>query len=295
MNPLAKLLALAPMLLNLPLRGGEPRIQESVLDEHVVHVIPVSVIRVTTISFPLPIAAIDAALATVDGKTPGLFQIAHSKGTAYLSARALVNGAVTNLNIRCNERTYVLELHESDQPCYSISFKARPDREGLPPSPLTPTRLLGLVDKAKAFPLLKEYHRDAVANVEHRDLHARPQVSDCGEYELKLTEAFRFPEQDTVVFQLAATNHGPVTLTHVPERMEVRIGDKKFLPSLSDLPASLAPRSTAVAYIAVSGTPEHRNNLSLKNDFTFVLSLRDPEVEAAVRGFKDTESFELPK
>ena len=46
--------------------------------------------RVTTINFPGPIEAIDGAGFTVDGKTPGHFQLAHAKGSAFLSVRALL-------------------------------------------------------------------------------------------------------------------------------------------------------------------------------------------------------------
>jgi hypothetical protein len=54
-------------------------IQRVTLDERVVITVPVSTNRVTTISFPGPIAAIDAVGVTADGKTPGNFQLAHTK------------------------------------------------------------------------------------------------------------------------------------------------------------------------------------------------------------------------
>src|SRR5687768_2603810 len=80
------------------------------LDDHTVYSVPVSGTRVTTISFPGAIAAIDAAQVTVDGKAPGNFQIAHTKGSHFLSVRALAKKAVTNVNVRWNNKTYVLEL-----------------------------------------------------------------------------------------------------------------------------------------------------------------------------------------
>ena len=53
--------------------GESKAVQEVNLDEHIVYTVPVSFSRVTTISFPGPISAIDAALVTLDGKTEGLF------------------------------------------------------------------------------------------------------------------------------------------------------------------------------------------------------------------------------
>src|SRR5882724_9211408 len=102
-------------------------IQEFVLDERTVYGIPVSSDRVTTISFPGPISAIDAAQVTIDPKRPAPFQIAHTKGSAFFSVRALTGRKVTNVNIRWNKKTYVLELVESDEPCLSVNFRYVPE------------------------------------------------------------------------------------------------------------------------------------------------------------------------
>src|SRR5437773_12574339 len=91
-------------------------IQRVTLDEEVVVTVPVATNRVTTISFPGPIAAIDAVGVSADGKSQGQFQLAHTKGSSFLSVRALARKAATNLNIRWDKRTYVFELVESDVP-----------------------------------------------------------------------------------------------------------------------------------------------------------------------------------
>jgi hypothetical protein len=68
------------------------QVKDLELDEHAVYAIPVSGSRVTTISFPGPIAAIDAALVTTDAKHAGAFQFAHTKGSYFFSVRSLVKG-----------------------------------------------------------------------------------------------------------------------------------------------------------------------------------------------------------
>ncbi|MEO8352766.1 MAG: hypothetical protein ABI680_13605, partial [Chthoniobacteraceae bacterium] len=98
------------------------QIEERELDEHSVCVVPVAFSRVTTISFPGPISAIDAALVTTDGKTAGLFQLAYKPGSHFFSVRSLVKGATTNVNVRWNNRTYVLELQDSKAPLMSLSL-----------------------------------------------------------------------------------------------------------------------------------------------------------------------------
>jgi hypothetical protein len=278
-------------------RATEPRVQDFVLDDHIVYAVPVSGTRVTTVSFPSPISAIDGALVTLDGKTPGLFQVAHTKGTSYLSLRALAKDATTNLNVRWNKRTYVFEVRESAEPWYSVVLQSQPEKRKRVTGPLTPPRLLGLLDKAKAFALLQAQQPDAVAGVEYRDLREQPLVSDCGDYEVRLTEAFRFPDDDTVVFHLVIANRSDNALEHSPERLEVGVGDRVLTPSLSDLASTVAPKESTIGYVLVSGADGSRNDLSLKNDFTFVLVRHDAAVaaETALPDFKQIEPDPLPQ
>ncbi len=222
MNPLVRLFLLSAMSTAPLMHAAEQRVQDFALDDHTVYSIPVSGARVTTISFPSPISAIDGALVTIDGKTPGLFQVAHTKGTAYVSLRALAKDATTNLNVRWNNRTYAFELRESAEPWYSVVLRSGPEKSNRPPRPLTPPRLLGLIDKAKAFVLLQTQQPDAVADVQYEDHREKPVVSDSGEYEVRLTEAFRFPQDAAIVFHLVIVNRSEKPLDHTPEKLEVR-------------------------------------------------------------------------
>src|ERR1700691_3820281 len=145
-------------------------IQSLVLDAQTVYAIPVATNRVTTISFPGPITAIEAAQASIDPQKPAPFLIAYTKGESFLSVRAEVKKAVTNVNIRWNNQTYVLEFVESSEPLLSVNFDPPADNSGPPEAePVTPTHLLALLDMAKAYPLLKVYHPDTVAQVQYRD------------------------------------------------------------------------------------------------------------------------------
>jgi hypothetical protein len=291
MSPLIRLLLVAQAVDFVVVHAHGQSVRDYVLDDHAVYSVPVSGTRVTTVSFPSPIAAIDGALITLDGKTPGAFQIAHTKGTAFLSVRALAKGATTNLNVRWNDRTYVFELKESTEPCYSMILRGGSEKSAGPARPLTPNRLLGMLDKAKAFSLLQQYQPDVVRDVEYRDGRATPLVSDCGDYEVRCVEAFRFPAQDTLVFQLSVANRSDKPLEHTPERIEVRVGEHVFTPSVADLASIIAPHGAATGYVAVTGSPTgSRNGLSLKNDFAFVLSRRDSSSEAVVRGFDEVQT-----
>src|SRR5208282_852074 len=145
------LLTVTVLTANVALAQPSKEILKDFLDENVLIVVPVATNRVTTISFPSAITAIDGAGVTVDGKTPGLFQLAYTRGSAFLSVRALFPKTSANLNIRWNDHTYVFELVEGDVPILSLNLEAppTPEEEGAGSAPeVTPLKLLSLLDKA---------------------------------------------------------------------------------------------------------------------------------------------------
>lgn len=253
-------------------------IHHMTLDENVVVTVPVATNRVTTISFPGPISAIDAAGVTADGKTPGQFQLAHTKGSTFLSVRALVRNAAANLNIRWNKHTYVFELEESDNPILALNLDDRSESETVLPAPrLMPTQLLALLDKAKAFPLLKKQKPEAVADAQARTFGDKPQVTDFDDYEIRIEEIFRFNTEDTLVFHVTLRNKSDREIRYLPESFCVRVGNRLYYQSISDAPGVLPPKSASTVYFAITGTPDGgRNELSLKNDFTVLVTRLAP-------------------
>lgn len=253
-------------------------IQRLTLDERVVVTVPVATNHVTTISFPGPIAAIDAVGVTADGKTPGQFQLAHTKGSSFVSVRALARKAATNLNIRWNKRTYVFEVVESDTPVFALNLEDQAAAETAQPAPLvTPTRLLALLDKAKAFQLLKKQHAEAVADAEARTFGDEQQVTDFNDYEIRIEEVFRFNSEDTLVFHVTLRNKSDAEVRYLPESFCVRVGNRLYYQSISDAPGVLPPCAASTVYFAITGTPDGgRNELSLKNEFTVLVTRTSP-------------------
>lgn len=253
---------------------AETPVQTVKLDDRVVVTVPVATNRVTTISFPSPIAAIDAAGVTADGKTPGQFQLAHTKGSSFLSVRALAGKATTNLNIRWNKHTYVFELIESDTPVLALNLEDRTAALTIQPAPrLTPTKLLALLDKAKAYPLLKMQHPGAVAGVETRTFGDKPQVTDFNDYEIRINEILRFNAEDALVFHVTLRNKSDKEIRYLPESFNVRVGNRLYYQSISEAVGVLPPLGAGTVYFAITGTPDGgRNELSLKNDFTVLVT-----------------------
>jgi hypothetical protein len=256
------------------------QIVKDLLDENVSIVVPVATNRVTTISFPSGITAIDGAGITVDGKTPGLFQLAHAKGSAFLSVRALASKASANLNIRWNDHTYVFELTESDQPVLSLNLEAPPTPEeaGVGHAPeVSPIKLLALLDKAKAFPLLKAQQPETVAGVDFTTYDSKSLVSDFNDYQIQIEEAFRFNAEDTLVFRLVITNRVDAPLIYQPDSFTLRAGDRLYPQSISDADGIVPANGRSIVYFAVSGSPDGgRNELSLRNAFTVLVNRVSP-------------------
>jgi hypothetical protein len=234
--------------------------------------------RVTTLSFPGPIAAIDAVGVTADGKTSGQFQLAHTKGSSFLSVRALARRAATNLNVRWNKRTYVFELIETDTPILALNLEDPTAAvTALPALAVSPTKLLALLDKAKSFPLLKKQHPDAVAGAEARTFGDKPQVTDFDDYEIRIEEVFRFNADDTLVFHITLRNKSDKEIRYLPESFAVRVGNRLYYQSISDAPGVSPAHSASTIYFAITGTPDGgRNELSLKNEFTALVTRVQP-------------------
>jgi hypothetical protein len=266
--------------------ADSPAIQRVLLDDHAVVSVPVATNRVTTISFPGPIEAIDGAGFTVDGKTSGQFQLAHVKGSTFLSVRALTGRAAGNLNLRWNNHTYVFELSASDTPVLSLNMESppAPEESGAGRAPeVSPLKLLALLDKARAFPLLKAQQPETVANVGFTTYDGKPLVSDFNDYEIQIEQAFRFNAEDTLVFRVGITNKAGVPLVYQPDSFALRAGNRLYPQSISDSDGQVAPYGRSIVYFAVTGTPDGgRNELSLKNNFRVMVTRLSPPPPEAV-------------
>lgn len=260
--------------------AGSPAIQRAWLDDRTVITVPVATNRVTTLNFPGPIAALDGAGFTVDGKTPGQFQMAHTKGSAFLSVRALSSKASANLNVRWNDRTYVFELSEGQTPVLSLNMEAPPlpSTGGAGNAPeVSPLKLLALLDKAKAFPLLKTQQPQSVADVAFTTYDGKPLVTDFNDYEIQIEQTFRFNAEDTLVFRIGITNKADAPLIYQPDSFGIRAGNRFYHQSISDADGTVPPQGRSIVYFAITGTPDGgRNNLSLKNPFTVLVTRLSP-------------------
>lgn len=280
MNPLNSIAVL--LLATVSLAEPSQSIQSLTLDDRVVITVPVATNRVTTISFPGPISAIDAAGVAIDPKLPGEFLLAHTKGSSFVSVRSLARKAAANLNIRWNKRTYVFELMESSMPVLALNLEERRVPQRAQAAPLvSPMRLLALLDKAKSYPLLKQQHPASVAQVEAKTFEDRSEVTDFSDYEIQIAEIFRFNPEDTLVFHVRLRNKSMKEIRYRPDTFSIRAGNRLYHQSISDASGALPAKSESIVYFAVTGTPDGgRNDLSLKNRFSVFIE-RFPDEQSA--------------
>ncbi len=199
--------------------------------------------------------------------------------------RALVPKSSANLNIRWNEHTYVFELVESNAPVLSLNLATppTPEESGAGRAPeVSPLKLLSLLDKAKAFQLLKTQQPEAVANVAVTTYDGHPLVCDFNEYEIQIEQAFRFNSEDTLVFRVGITNKSDTSLIYLPDSFALRAGNRLYPQSISDADGTVPPHGQNIVYFAITGTPDGgRNNLSLQNQFMVLLNRLPPPSKEA--------------
>ena len=143
--------------------------------------------------------------------------------------------------------------------------------------------LVGMLDKAKASPVLKASHPEAFEGVDYVSYADKPRVMDCNDFEIRLEEVFRFDPQDTLVFRVVLRNKTDREILYKPQGFSVRVGERLYSQSISDASGVMPPKSDTPAYFAITGTPDGgRSDISVKNDFTVVLTKLDTDTAHAV-------------
>lgn len=251
-------------------------VQRLVVNANEVFRIPVATDRLTTVRFPSPVASLEAAFIATEPHPEARFLLSFQSGQEYFSLRALQRRAKATLNVVWNRQTIVLELAESDQPWLSVVFEQPVTVSGTGRArAVPPSRLFGLLDTARAYPLLKRQQPASVAGVES----VRPRrTHDYGDYAIRIEEVLRFDGEDTLVFRIALTNKTAQPIHYLPQSLSVRAGQQVYFQSLTDATGLVPPKTEVSVYFAVTGTADgSRNDLSPRNEFMVLLSRVVPE------------------
>ncbi len=269
-----KLPILSLLLLALPALSGTA-VTNLVLNPNLVVVVPVATDRLSTIRFPSPPTHLEAAFVSLDAEPPARFQLAFQPGQSFFSVRALSTNFTASVNVMWRTNTYAFELVPSAEPTLSLNL-VEPVRRDVRVAKSAPGthRLLGILDTAKAFPLLRTQQPAEVGDIEHVTKAVR---FDFDDYELLLEEVFRFRTEDALVFRVVLVNKTGALLRYLPQSFRVRVGEKTFPAAISDGDGTLPAYSRSTVYFAVAtGEDGTRPALAIANDFVVLVTVPAP-------------------
>jgi hypothetical protein len=252
------------------------------LDDQTVYHLKVGTDKVTTLIFPQPITAMEGSGITADPKIKAQMLLSYHAGDRFISVRSLYDPAVAVLNIILNRKVYVIELATDKEPFQSVTFYPadEPPAQSAGEPNVGPSRLLGLLDKAKAYPLLAEQYPEMVSQIDK----AEPFTQTLYEgFRVILTKVFRFDAEDALIFQVEFVNETNQPIDYVPQSLAVRVGSAVYWSALSDATGIMTagekdPKTGAITpahtngYFVICGTSHGgRNHLAVQNNFNVLV------------------------
>jgi hypothetical protein len=257
---------LSSRIVRLPLNQNEPS------------VIKLGTRGITTIEFPSKIEALDGFGFNVnpapDG--PDLFQISFNKGTNFLSLKAMKEGVEGNLTVVLDGKVYSLFCKSVDDPVFVVIFEGgngrrttNPDEVLAKNKPISPARLLGFLDKVKAFPTLKV----SAPEIFHGMDVAEPNSDSSLEgLQVLLRRVIRDDSIDAVGFEVELDNKTNKDFLYDPESFGVRAGSEVYQQAVADASGLVPAGKSQSAFFVVTGTATGgRNDLAVTNKFDVVM------------------------
>ena len=259
---------LASKVVRLPLNQDQPA--EIKLGTH----------GITTIEFPEKIEALDgfgfSANPALDG--PDLFQISFNKGTNFLSLKAVRAGVEGNLTVVIGGRVYALFCKEAPDPSFVVIFHesdtkhvaaGQGDTQPKPTKQVSPARLLGFLDKLKAFPTLKVSAPEIYQNMDVAEPNTESGISGI---EVDLKRVIRDDGLDSLGFEIQLSNKAEKDFFYDPEGFAVRVGNEVYQQSVSDAGGMVPAGKAQTAFFIVTGSATGgRNDLAVTNKFEVML------------------------
>ncbi len=252
------------------------------LDERMIYRIPINHDAPTTLMFPAPLTAIEAANVSTSPETPAPVLLAYTPGRTFFSVRAAQPSAKAAVNVIFRNKTYVIQFTAGIESYGSVTFyeDELAGRSAALARRVTPEVLLSLLDRAKGFALASGQYPEAVSQIEYA---APGSVTFYRDFQVTIEEVFRFDPEDTLVFRVRFENSGETEIFYQPQRLATRLGQNVHYASIADASGIIPPKATTTGYFAITGTPRGgRANLSIKNSFSVIVSRVDRDVELIV-------------
>jgi hypothetical protein len=256
-------------------------ITQKPLDDLVIYGVPVAhKTGTTTVMFPSEISGLYAKSVSVQEQENAGFLISFTPGNFYFTIRALTPNAEDHLTVIFNRKAYVLHLTASEKPFYNLTFyQNEPQGKGGNRVAVVPERLLALMDKAKAYPLLVKEHPDALAGV----LHSSPAINNLYEgFTVRIRDVWRFEQDDTLIFRLELENTTDQAVRYNPQDLAVRLDERIYTQSLADASGVMPAKSITPAFFAITGNGQGgRNNLAPDNKWNVLVVRAEPQLSTS--------------
>jgi hypothetical protein len=240
------------------------------LDEFVIPNLPVAFKSgTTTILFPGTISGLYAKSVAVQEQENAGFLISFTPGNFYFTVRALKADAEDHLTVIYNRKAYVFRLIASEEPLYTVTLYDDSAKVGTTKGAVSPERLLSLLDKAKAYPLIQKSAPDLLAGV----LHAEPAITNYyTDFQVAIRDVWRFEEEDTLVFRLELANPSERAIYYNPQDLAVRLAERIYTQSVADASGVMPPKSTTPVFLAITGNGQGgRNHLAPTNPWNVLV------------------------
>ena len=257
---------LASKVIRIPLNQNEPA------------VVKVGTRGITTLEFPYKIEALDGYGFSVNPSPDGLdlFQISLNKGTNFLSLKAMREGVEGNLTVVLDGRVFCLFCTAVADPSFVVIFRDSPANTVSNPHDVlakskaaSPARLLGFLDKVKAYPTLKVSAPEVFRNMQVAEPNSESSVEGL---KLTLRRVIRDDSLDSLGFDVELANQSKKDFIYDPETLGVRIGDEVYPETVSDAGGIVEAGKTLPAFFVVAGTATgDRNDLAVTNKFDIVM------------------------
>ncbi|MES2704992.1 MAG: hypothetical protein V4726_00155 [Verrucomicrobiota bacterium] len=259
-------------------KPGAPVIATRILDPQSVIAIPTAPGITTTLQFPEAIQGIDGVGLSSKAEDGVLYTISHSPGTSILSFSPTSPEARTNINVVVHGQVYVFVLAVNpDTALFKLTLEnpppPPPDPQAFPAPPehrqslgVSPTKLMGLMDKCKAYAALRHDSPAHVADIRQGKGPWKPTVLDGAV--ITPMEIYRKGEWDALVMRLSIRNPSRTPLFYDPESLLAGVGPQSFRPVLTDASGRVGPNSQDEAWMVIQGDgAQGTNNLDTDNEF----------------------------
>ena len=257
---------LASKVIRIPLNQNEPA------------AVKLGTRGITTLEFPYKIEALDGYGFSVSPSPDGadLFQISFNKGTNFLSLKAMHEGVEGNLTVVLDGKVYCLFCTAVADPSFVVVFEDSSAKKVSTPRDIlaknkqvSPDRLLGFLDKVKAYPTLKVSAPEMFRNMEVAEPNSESSLDGL---KLTLRRVIRDESLDSVGFDVELANQSDKDFLYDPESLGVRVGDEVYPEAISDAGGIVAAGKTIPAFFVVAGSATGgRNDLAVTNKFDIVV------------------------